>query len=413
MTVLRPSIRPAVAVQVLFILFGLFIAALFPFLSLFLEGKGLDAAEIGVVIAGMAVARVAFAPVWGHLADTTIGRRRALQLGTAGTAVVALALFAVDSYLAVIVTAFVLAGLSAAIPPNVDAIALAHLGDERMNEYGRIRGWESLSYATTCLVAGIVLEQAGIRWAMPIFALGSVVVCVWTTIAIEPDRPAHVARHGRLGAVGAVFRQAPRFWAFLIALLFVWTGFNAAWNFIGLRIAAEGGGPLLIGIGTALGGLVEVPVMRLSSRWWSRYGLRAVFVSGCLAYAAGFLLWGLVEDPTILSFLTVFEGAGFALLFTSTVVVIGRMVPSTLYSTGQSLAMTVGFGIAPILGAGVGGLVFDGFGPVTLYVAASAMTLCGAGVAWVVLGAASLSGPTPEGPPVPDVEPLPGAGPIV
>ena len=84
---------------------------------------------------------------------------------------------------------------------------------------------------------------------------------------------------------------------FLLAVLFVWTGFNAAWNFIGLKIARGGGGPLLIGIGVALGGLVEVPIMRMSSRLSVRFGLRSVYVAGCVVYATGFLLWGLVEDP--------------------------------------------------------------------------------------------------------------------
>ena len=76
-----PRIRPAVAVQTLFVLFGVFIAASFPFLSLFLDGKGLTAGEIGAVIAVMAIARVLLSPLWGHLADTSLGRRRALQIG--------------------------------------------------------------------------------------------------------------------------------------------------------------------------------------------------------------------------------------------------------------------------------------------------------------------------------------------
>ncbi len=412
-TPLRSKIRPAVAVQVLFILFGIVIAAFFPFLSLFLDDKGLTAAEIGVVIAGMAVARLLLAPGWGHLADTTIGRRRALQIGALGAVVFGLALFAVDSYRAIWITAFAMAGVSASIGPNVDAIALEHLGGERMHEYGRIRGWESLSYASMCLVAGIVLERVGVRWTMPMFAFGALVVLGWTVIALVPDRPEHRTTHGRLGAVGAVFREAPRFWAFLVAVLFVWTGFNAAWNFIGLKISRGGGGPLLIGIGVALGGLVEVPIMRLSSRLSARLGLRQVYVAGCVVYATGFLLWGLVEDPAILSALTMFEGAGFALLFTSAVVVIGRMVPSTLYSTGQSLAATVGFGIAPIVGAGLGGLVFDRFGPATLYVAASALTLVGGVVAWFALATPSLSEPIPSGEAVDEIQPVPGAGPAL
>jgi PPP family 3-phenylpropionic acid transporter len=392
----RAGIRPAVAVQVLFILFGVAIAAFFPFLSLFLDGKGLTAGQIGVVIACMAVARLLFSPLWGHLADTTIGRRAALQIGTLGGAVAALALFAVEEYAAVVVAAFALAGVAATIGPNVDAIALVYLGDERMSDYGRIRGWESLSYAATCLLVGFVLQQVGVRWSMPVFALAAVAVFAWSSAAIASDRPEHKTEHGRLGAVGAVFRAAPRFWVFLLATLFVWTGFNAAWNFIGLKIAEGGGGALLIGLGAALGGLVEVPVMRMSSRFAKRYGLRPVYVAGCVVYAFGFLLWGLVEDPTIVSVLTVFEGMGFALLFTTAVVVIGRMLPKTLYSTGQSLAGTVGFGIAPIAGAGIGGWVFDRFGTVTLYLGASVLALIGGVVAWGALSAPALAHPAPD-----------------
>ena len=214
-------IRPAVAVQTLFILIGVFIAALFPFLSLFLDGKGLTAGEIGVVIAVLAVARMLLSPVWGHLADTSLGRRRALQIGAAGGAIGAFALFGAETYPAIVVSAFVFAGLSATVAPNVDAIALEFLGDDRMTEYGRIRGWESLAYATSCLLIGVLLQQVGVRWAMPVVAWAALAIFLWATVVIEPDRPARSIRHGRLGAVGAVFRSAPRFWMFLLALLLV------------------------------------------------------------------------------------------------------------------------------------------------------------------------------------------------
>ena len=397
----RRAIRPAVAIQVLLVLFGLVIAAFFPFLSLFLDGKGLTAGQIGIVIAVMAMARLILSPLWGHLADTTIGRRRALQIGTLGGSFAALLLFAVQGYPAIVFTAAILAGVTATIGPNIDAIALEELGDERMSDYGRIRGWESLSYAGGCLVFGAVLEQVGVSWAMPILSVTALIVFAWSIAAIRADRREHRAEHGRLGAVGAVFREAPRFWLFLLATLFVWTGFNAAWNFIGLKIEAAGGGPLLVGIGTCLGGLVEVPVMRLSSRLSSRHGLRPVYVAGCLVYATGFLLWGLVEDPRIVSALTVFEGAGFALLFTTTVVVIGRMLPSRLYSSGQSLSFTVGFGIAPILGAGLGGVVFERFGSGTLYLGAALLTLCGGAIAWTALSAPNLARPIADTVPAP------------
>lgn len=396
----RRDVPPATAVQGLFLLFGVAIAAFFPFLALFLSDRGLSAGRIGVVIAAMALARIGASPIWGHVADAALGRRATLRIGAIGAAAAALTLFAVDGYAMILVVGAVLAAFGTTTGPNIDAIALAHLGEDRMTEYGRIRGWESLSYAVSCLGIGALLEAAGTQWTMVVFAAGSLAIVLWS-VTVRPDRPARLEERGRLGAVGAVFRSAPKFWQFLLAVLLVWMGFNAAWNFFALKIQAGGGGPLLVGVGTALGGLVEVPMMRLSSRLQRAVGLRVVYTLGCSIYAFGFLSWGLVEDPMLVSLLTVLEGMGFALLFTTSVVIVGRMLPPTLYATGQSLVATVGFGVAPILGAGIGGFVFESFGDLTLYLGAAALALGGAVGAWLALSEPSVAEPQPGVEPVP------------
>jgi MFS transporter, PPP family, 3-phenylpropionic acid transporter len=395
----RPEVRPEVAVTVLFVLFGVTIAAFFPFLSLFLDDRGLSPGQIGLVIATMALGRIAAGPIWGHVADTRLGRRTTLQIGAIGATATALALFAAESDAAILVFGSAFAAFYTTTGPNLDAIALEHLGRDRMGEYGRIRAWESLSYAVSCLLIGLTLELTSPAWSMPILAAGSLAVATWA-ITVRRDRPAHLEGHGRFGTVGAAFRAAPKLWQYLLALLFVWTGFNAAWNFIALKIDEGGGGPLLVGVGAALGGLVEVPVMRRSSRLGREWGLRRVFVLGCAVYALGFLLWGLIDDPTAVSLLTILEGVAFGLLFTTGVVVIGKMLPSSLYSTGQSMWVVVSLGIAPIIGAGIGGWVYETAGTVALYAGASFLAMAGAGVAWFALSEPALANPQP------DVEPV-------
>jgi MFS transporter, PPP family, 3-phenylpropionic acid transporter len=282
-----------------------------------------------------------------------------------------------------------------------------------MSDYGKVRSWESFTYAIGCLTLGWVFQVAGIGWAMPMYAIASVLVCLWA-FTVPRDDPRHeaAAKGGRFGTVGAVFREAPRFWGFLVAVFLVWTGFNAAWNFIGLKIVSEGGGPLLVGIGTAAGGLIEVPMMRSSSRLQRRFGLRRVYVLGCVVYAIGFLAWGSISDPTIVSLLTVLEGVAFSLLFTTGVVIVGRLLPSSLYSTGNAVAQMVGFGFGPIIGAGVGGYVYESAGPVTLYAGASALALAGGVVAWLALRTPELDRPlsmaddVPADPSIAPPEPL-------
>jgi PPP family 3-phenylpropionic acid transporter len=391
----RPTaadISPAAAVLGLFLTFGLIVASFFPFLSIYFAGRGFDPSQIGFLLGAMAAVRIVAMPIWGHVADTRIGRRRALQLGLLGMVVFAIVASVLDSLVGVAFGAVGIALAMAASGPNIDALALVQLGEERMADYGRIRGWESLSYAAGCLAFGWLLDLFGVSLALPLYAAAGAVMLVWTTIAVRPDRPKQPAQHGRLGAVGAVFRTAPRMWGFLVATLLVWTGFNGAWNFVGLKIEE----PLLIGVGTALGGLTEVGVMRLSSRLHRRVGLRKVYALGCVVYATGFLLWGLVESRTIVSLLAVFEGAGFSLLFTTSILVVGKLLPSSLYSTGNSIGAMVGFGIGPIIGAGLGGVVYGRLGSTTLFIGSAVLALLGGVAALVALRTPELDTPLQE-----------------
>ena len=410
-----PRVKEATQVQGLFLFFGFAIAAFFPFLALYLEQHhGLDAAQIGVVIAFSAAARMIANPVWGHYADTRLGRLTVLQICLVGSAAAGLALNVQWAFAGVVVAATVHSLFLVGLGSNIDAITLAHLGDARMSEYGRMRGWESLTYATGCLCFGAVLQAFGMGWMMPIYAVAVLVVLGWSTL-VRRDRPSQLVDHGRLGAVGAVFREAPRFWGFLVAVLLVWTGFNAAWNFISLRIADQGGGALLIGFGTALGGLIELPTMRSSTRLQRRFGLRRVYILGCSVYALGFVLWGSVSDPTILSMLTMLEGVAFSLLFTTGVVIVGRLLPSNLYSTGNAVTGMVGFGIGPIIGAGIGGFVYERMGPGILYGAAATLAVAAAVVAWFALNVPVLDQPQagPEADGEVPIAPLPDTGPTV
>jgi PPP family 3-phenylpropionic acid transporter len=386
------GISPATAVLGLFVTFGVVVASFFPFLSIYLDGRGFHPGEIGAILAAMAVVRMIAMPIWGHVADVRTGRRRALQCGLVGMVVFAAVASVLDSFVGVAFGAIGIALAMAASGPNIDALALVDLGEERMADYGRVRAWESLSYATACLGVGLLLDQNGVTFALPIYGAAAAVTLVWTTIAVRPDRPEHREHHGRLGAIGAVFRAAPRFWGFLAATLLVWTGFNGAWNFVGLKIRD----PLLIGLGTALGGLTEVGVMRLASRLHRRVGLRRVYALGCFVYAIGFFLWGVIENRTVVSLLAVFEGAGFSLLFTTSILVVGKLLPSSLYSSGNSLGAMVGFGIGPILGAGIGGIVYDELGPVTLFVGSSVLAAAGGIAALVALRTPVLDTPLDE-----------------
>jgi PPP family 3-phenylpropionic acid transporter len=390
--------RPSAAIRMLFILYGVAIAAFFPFFALFLWKRGLDYYQIGFVIAVMSLARIAANPVWGHLADARLGRRTVVQLETIAAALAALALFGAGRRFAwLLVASALFAALAGAVGPNVDAMALVHLGEGRMHRYGSIRAWESLSYAVATLALGFVLYATDVQWMLIAYAAVSVLLLAWTFTLLR-DQPDDLGGHGRFGAAGAALRSSSRFRMFLASSLFVWVGFAAAWNFIPLRIQGQGGDARLVGLGLALGGASEVGMMLLSPHAAKRFGLRTVYVGGACIYATGFLVWGLMSSPLLISLSSVFEGLGFGLLFTSGVVIVGKLLPRSLYSSGQSIAGMVAFGVGSIIGGELGGLLYKAFGPVTTYVASSATAFVGAVLAHLALDTPQLSSPATEEP---------------
>ena len=106
-----------------------------------------------------------------------------------------------------------------------------------------------------------------------------------------------------------------------------------------------------------------------------------------------------------------FEGLGFGLLFASGVVIVGKLVPMSLYSSGQAIAGTVAFGIAPIVGGQLGGYLYGAFGSVTLYVVASGLAFAGGLFAYRSLATPSLTRPAPVPEVEPTIEPQPGVVP--
>jgi len=368
---------------VLFALIGVAIAALSPFFGLFLQSRGLRADRIGVVLACVALAGLVAGPIWGHVADTALGRVRTLRVSALASIVLALgyALLA-HGFWFLMLGAAVLYAAWAPVVPIGDALAVVRLAGGALVEYGRIRSWSSIGYAVAIVLIGALLGGVDLVVILPLFACAAAAVAGWS-FAGPADRAEHVAR-SRLGAVGDVFRVAPRLAPMLAALLLVGVGTTAAWQFLPLRIVGGGGGTFLVGVAGGLGALVEVPVMRSTGALTTRLPLRAMFVLGCATYGSVFLIWSVVDNMVVVSLLGALEGIGFALTYTSMVIIVGRLVPERLQATGQSVRSMVGSG-APILGALAGGFIYEHLGPATMFVGAAGLVAIGAAIAWATL----------------------------
>src|SRR6202035_33477 len=122
--------------------------------------KGLDASEIGIVLAAPMVARVLVVPLSTRLADR-LGRQSQALVATALASVAAFALVGGTSGFAAILGAYALAATAIApVLPLGDALALRALRG-RMPRYGPVRLWGSVTFIVANLGGGLLLAWLG------------------------------------------------------------------------------------------------------------------------------------------------------------------------------------------------------------------------------------------------------------
>jgi MFS transporter, PPP family, 3-phenylpropionic acid transporter len=380
------SVRQDRDVRALFVLGGASGAAFLPFFALLLRERGLSPEQIGLVLAVSSLASVAASPAWSHVADTRLGSVGALRITSVASALVALALIPAGSRLWVIVSVVVVLGLvggpGAAL---ADALALAHLGPERITEYGSIRLWASIGWAVAVFGFGLWFQRAGLEPLLPAYAIGLLVYAAFTSRfpATKPERGDEGG--SRLGSVGDAFRSVPGLRSFLFGLLLVSVATWGAQSFVPLRIASRGGGPFLVGLAACVAAVIEIPFFRASGWLGQHVGLRVLYATGCGIYVLMMIGWALVANPTVVALIKMGGGAGFGLMYAALVVATGRLMPGKLQNTGQALMQMSTMGIGPILGSAVGGVVFQRLGAPALFAGAAALVAVGAGVVWRAL----------------------------
>jgi PPP family 3-phenylpropionic acid transporter len=368
--------------------YGLTFGLLMPFTLPLLAERGLDAAQIGLIMGLTGVAALVAYPVWGAVADGWLGRPRTIALSALLAALGGVWILAAGGDPVVLTAALSVAVVGAmAWGPLIDALTLGLLGDGS-TDYGRIRVWASIGWAASAAAAGLAWSVAGPVPVFGAYVVGSLGLAVLVLLGLpsgqagtgpESEGPRPSMRSW------LPLLTAPLMLGFLAGLLLTSIGEHASWRFIGLRILDQGGGVLLVGLAASLPAIVEIPVFASSRRLAARLGLRSLFVAGAVVAAVLMGLVALATEAWMVTGLRTLEGASYAMRYMAMVLIIGALMPRHLYAVGQSAAWFVYAGIAPIAADAVGGLIYDSLGAEALFLLVMGMLFAGGAVVWMVL----------------------------
>lgn len=363
-----------------YVLVGVADATLLPYVPLYMAQRGLSAAGIGVVLAISASATFVTGLAWAYLADRRFSPER--MVVAAGIAAAAVALLLPVATSATMIGALVV-GLAVARAPFLllDPIALKKLRLAPRTDYARIRLRMSAGWAVSAVASGALFQATGLRLIPFVYAPLSILVGLWVLRALKPaaDAPvmeANPEMHLRRVPLALI--------TFLVGCLLLGVSLAATQNFLILQINLLGGGALLLGAAAAFQAVTEIPTMGYTHVLTRYLSHRVLFAVGCGIYLAIFVAWAFTGNALVAALLKLIAGVAFALTLIAAVMITNDLAPARLRATGQALMKSALFGVAPILGALGGGVVYGTLGARAMFLISTAVV--GAAALVVLVG---------------------------
>lgn len=362
---------------------GVFFAAYFatagvfaPYFPLYLESRGLTAAQIGIVLAMMQGMRVVGPNLWGYLADRT-AHRIAILRWTAAAACLSFAPILVGGGFAWVFAVMLAVNLfiTAQIPVG-ESITAARLRQDGAvaSRYGRLRAWGSFGFIALVLAAGPLFDWIGIGW-QPYVGLALLALSAASTLLIE--EPRHDESH--LPRISVRKRLAePRVrWFFASAALMVFAH-GAFYTYFSIYLAQLGYSKALIGVFWVVGVVIEILFFYTQGRFFARFGaFRLLSASFLLAALRFFLIAEFAQVWLLLLVAQLLHAATFAVHHSASILTIQQWFPGRANARGQALYISIGYGVGGTAGSLVAAWLWSAFGPVAAFLSSSAAALAG------------------------------------
>ena len=345
------SLRYALFFATVFVAVG----AHLPFWPLWLESRGLTAAEIGLAMALGSWMKLAANPTLAHLSDRAGWGKGTVVLLTAVSFVAFLAFIPASGFAWILAVHLVTAACFPLLIPLAETQTMAAVYRHSL-DYGRIRLWGSLAFVAGSLATGQLLGAAGADWVLwiVIAAIGGSLL----TAAALPGRltgelsgelsgalPGSLPEDVSLRRLLRLFSR-PDTLTFLAAAALVQASHAAYYAYSSLTWKAAGIGEGSIALLWTVGVVAEILFFAFSRRLPASFTPGRILVIGGLLSAIRWLVTGMSSDLPVLAVVQTLHAGSFAATHLAAMHHITRSTPPRLAATMQSLYSALSGGLA-------------------------------------------------------------------
>jgi PPP family 3-phenylpropionic acid transporter len=361
--------------------FFVYLGLSMPFIPAWLAARGLDARQIGVVLAAPMVVRVIAVPLATRIADRFGMLRRALIAASCASVIGFALVGAVSGFVAILAAYALATAMLAPVLPFADAFALRGLRRHTAS-YGSVRLWGSVTFIVANVGGGLLLTRLGaanVIWAVvAALGLGAAAALALAPLVPEAGDPGEARRPAESPW------RSPAFVAVVLGASLIQASHAVMYGFATLQWSARGIPGPTIGVLWAIGVIAEVALFALSSRLVGWFGAIGLILLGGLG---GVVRWtGMAFDPptAALPLLQALHALSFAATHLGTMHFLVQAAPARRGATAQGDFVAVQ-GIVFAVAMGLSGGLVEAYGS-HAYGAMAAAAALGAVLAVWALG---------------------------
>jgi len=354
------------------------LGALVPYWGLFLQSRGFDALAIGQLMATLTGTKMVAPVLWGHLADRAGRRMPLVQLASLCTVLVFAVVFLAHGFWAMAAAMTLFSFFWNASLPQMEAVTFNHLG-LRVERYAQIRLWGSIGFILVVTGLGLQLERASLS-VVPVW-VAVLYLALWISTLLIPDSAPR--RHSDPGMSLRALLARAEVQAFLAACFLMQLSHGVYYAFYSIHLRAAGYSNAAVGVLWSLGVIAEILVFLGMHRLLLRFGARRVLLWSLGLAAVRWILIGAFVDLVWVQVMAQsLHAATFGTFHAAAIHLVHDYFPGHTQGRGQALYNSVSFGAGGAAGSLIGGLLWDGPGPLVTFAVAALAALLGFAILW-------------------------------
>ncbi|HIF08660.1 MAG TPA: MFS transporter [Sneathiellales bacterium] len=335
------AIRLSVFYGALFLVVGI----VMPFWPVWLTARGLDATEIGTVLAVGLLTRVIASPLAAHFADLRGKRHQTMSFLAAGMVGAYLLYGLTWNFWTVLPVAMLSACFFPALMPLAESLTVRATYDQKL-DYGRIRLWGSVAFILTAIAGGLFLEGKSVIFVWWMIIGAAIVVFLATFILPHDQQPKLTpaeGTHAWARAQQLVFQR--RFLLFLLVAGLIQASHAVYYGFATLHWLSLGYSKTMIGVLWAEGVVAEILLFAVSNRVIARVGPERLLLIACALGVVRWLVTSEASSLAVLFAIQLLHAMTYAASHLAAMHIIQRTTPADLSATAQSVYASTSMGV--------------------------------------------------------------------